>query len=183
MHNAIHPGRLAVKLPRRTGVAPQTSMYLMALIMGAVLLAACSGNGPDEAQKPDESDISPSSFERTSHSLPEFFPDQIPLADEHVIVRNESRISERHGRDIAMNIALPGTIEEWRARYEEVLERDFEGIEFIEDHASLQWRFHGQGFDYAVLYLNPNRGYLDRGEIDSTHLPVMLTLTMTEHRE
>ncbi len=80
-----------------------------------------------------------------------------------------------------MNIALPGTIDEWRTRYEAALEQDFEDIEFIEDHASLQWRFHDRGFDYGVLYLNDNRGYLDRGEIDSTHLPVMLT--MTEHRE
>lgn len=158
-------------------------LRLTTLLWLIALHTACTENGLEPHQQSQGYSAVPSAFETTSHSLPDFFPEQIPLADEYVIVRNESRISERHGRDIAMNIALPGTIDQWRARYEAVLEQDFEGIELIEDHASLQWRFHGQGFDYGVLYLNENRGYLDRGEIDSTHLPVMLTLTMTEHRE
>jgi len=156
-------------------------IHVLALLWVMVLLGACTDSDPDITGHSSGSDRSTFSNESAGHTLPEFFPEQIPLAEDHVIVRNESRISERRGRDIAMNIALPGTIKEWRGRYKKVLERHFEDIELIEDHASLQWRFRGQGFNYAVLYLNENRGHLDRGEIDSTHLPVMLTLTMTEH--
>lgn len=170
----LRPHPITAGMARKTG--------LTGLVIVVFLLLACSGDQPDSSSqaKPSENSVPPPAVE---HHLPEFFPEQITLPDQYLIVRNESRISQQHGRDIAMNIALPGSVAEWRERYEAVLEQNFTDIEFIEDHASLQWRFRGQGFDYGVLYLNANRGYLDRGQIDSTHLPVMLTLTMTEHRD
>ncbi len=155
----------------------------IALVGLMTLLGACSGNDSDVTRESGPREGTASVFDSVTYNLPEYFPDQIPLTKDHVIVRNESRIGEEAGRVIAMNIALSGTIDHWREQYEQALDYHFEDIEFIEDHASLQWRFRGQGFDYAVLYLNDNRGYLDRGEIDSTHLPVMLTLTMIEHRD
>lgn len=182
MHIATHQGRIAAEPPRPGRVLAPSVVHFAVLILVAMLLSACSGNGPDEAPEADASSTSASFPERTDQPLPEFFPGQIPLADDHVIVRNESRIGEQSGRVIAMNIALPGTIDNWRGQYEEALEQNFKDIEFIEDHSSLQWRFRGQGFEYAVLYLNENRGHLDRDKIDSTHLPVMVTLTMTEFR-
>lgn len=179
MRTHPEPGQLRPH-PIASGMKRKANLAGLALL--ALLLLACSGEPPETASQatPSENPAPPPALE---HQLPEFFPEQIPLPDAYLIVRDESRISQQHGRDIAMNIALPGSVAEWRERYETVLQQDFTDIEFIEDHASLQWRFRGQGFDYGVLYLNANRGYLDRGQTDSTHLPVMLTLTMTEHRD
>ncbi len=104
------------------------------------------------------------------------------MPDTYLIVRKSSGTREQTGREIALNIAMTGDIDEWRRTYDAALKAGFEAVEFEESVSALRWRFHGQGFEHAILYLNDNQGYLDRGSTDSTHLPVMLSLRLTERR-
>lgn len=155
---------------------------LQSLLVVMVLITACSTDETKNKQEASQAETSLQMTEQAAQTLPDFFPKQIPLPDDYIVVRNGSRVSGQFGREVEMNIALPGTIEEWVETYEEVLMSEFEDVKFQEDRNSLQWRFHGHGFDYGVLYLNENQGHLDRGKIDSGHLPVILTLKMTEHQ-
>ncbi|WP_376696127.1 hypothetical protein [Wenzhouxiangella sp. EGI_FJ10305] len=73
-------------------------------------------------------------------------------------------------------------MEEWAETYQTALQSKFQSVEFREDRSGLRWRFHGHGFEHAILYLNDNQGDLDRGSTDSSHLPVMLSIMLTERR-
>ncbi|TVS11107.1 MAG: hypothetical protein EA419_08915 [Wenzhouxiangella sp.] len=160
-------------------------MFLSA-IFTAFLLTACGGPGGDDpdAEQGVAARITTTANTGSTPGLPEYFPESIPLPDEYIVLRNDSRQSETHGTEIGLNVALPGSIDEWLQTYGEALEQNFEDVELTEDPSSRSWRFsfHGQGFEVGNLYLNRNRGYLDRGDIDSSHLPVILTLSLTEKR-
>ncbi|WP_147307586.1 hypothetical protein [Wenzhouxiangella sediminis] len=145
-------------------------------------LAACSADAPDTASSLAAPDSPAPSGTAAGFTLPDDFPEQIPLPETYLIVRNSTGTSELSGREIALNVALPGTIEEWKRTYDAALREGFEAVEFDENISGLRWRFRGRGFEYAILYLNDNQGYLDRGSTDSTHLPVMLSLQLTERR-
>lgn len=162
----------------------QTSPAWRSAVVTALLLAIAACSSDDPISEPGKSEPKPkaSTMESRTGALPEGFPEQIPLPDDYIIVRDSSRMAEETGREIAMNIALSGRLEEWKTFFQAALDREFHNVDFRETHNSLQWRFHGHGFEYAVVYLNDNKGYLDRGSTDSTHLPVMLTLNMMERR-
>lgn len=151
-------------------------------IAAIILLAACSSDGANDSSPQDPPDSPASNPTPTAFTLPDDFPEQIPLPEDYLIVRNSSGNWEPTGREIALNIALPGSVEEWARTYQAALENEFEAVEVQKDNSGLRWRFHGHGFEYAILYLNDNQGYLDRGSTDSTHLPVMLSLKMNERR-
>jgi len=162
----------------------QTSPALRSAVLVALLLtiAACSSGETTSEEERAEPESKASTSESRTGALPEGFPEQIPLSNDYIIVRDSSRTTEETGREISLNIALPGSLEEWKPSYQSALQNAFQSVEFRESNDSLQWRFHGHGFEYAVLYLNDNQGYLDRGAIDSSHLPVMMTLNMMERR-
>jgi hypothetical protein len=152
----------------------------------AMSLTAC-GNADSEGQGSEQqvaAEFTTTANTGSSMSLPETFPAAIPLPDDYIVVRNDSRQGGSHGTEIGLNIAMPGTIEEWLTTYGAALDQHFEDVELTEDPSSRSWRFsfHGQGFEVGNLYLNQNRGYLDRGDIDSSHLPVMLTVGLSEMR-
>lgn len=156
------------------------------LIVAATLifLAACSSSD-DPTTGSTESPSKSTKASNATHSspaLPDFFPDKIPLPDDHVIVRDSSRMTDELGREIELNIALPGSLEEWTETYQSALREAFQDVEFRESRGSLQWRFHGQGFEYGALYISENQGHLDRGSTDSSHLPIMLSIKMLETR-
>src|SRR6056297_2187520 len=150
------------QMPAATGRS-----HIPALLLVAGLVGGCSGDDPETALRSEAADGSSVGLGSAAQALPHYFPEQIPLPGEYLIVRNSSRTTEESGPEIAMNIAPPGRLED---------------VEFAEDRISLEWRFRGQGFERASLYLNYNQGYLDRGATDSTHLPVMLTITMSRYR-
>lgn len=159
---------------------------LLLVILPAVLLTAC---GSPDSQEEDADQQVAAQFTTTANigsepSLPDYFPEAIPLPDEHIVVRNDSRQGGSHGTEIGLNIAIPGSIDEWLETYSTALEQEFENVELSEDPSSRSWRFsfQGQGFEVGNLYLNQNRGYLDRGNTDSSHLPVMLTIGLSEKR-
>lgn len=154
---------------------------VLPLLVMMIFFTACSADEPQDKQESSQSETSIKVTEPEGHTLPDFFPEKISLPDNYMIVRNSSKVRDEFGQMIEMNIALPGSIEKSAETYEEILMREFEDVNFQESSNSLQWRFHGQGFDYGALYLNENKGHLDRGEMDSSHLPVMLTLKMHEH--
>ncbi len=162
------------------------AMVLVLVGLAAVMLVGCGGSD-SEGQQVDQNAGAQSTT--TTEALPsdevsDFLPDSIPLPDEYIVLRNDSRREGSHGAEIGLNIALPGSVDEWLEVYAEALEQNFENVELTEDPSSRSWRFQfqGQGFEVGNLYLNPNRGYLDRGDIDSSHLPVILTIGMTETR-
>lgn len=155
------------------------------LVVGVALFALSACSSSDEPVTDPVENASEAKAENTADSkftLPDFFPVQIPLPDDYLIVRNSSLRTDEHGREIELNIALPGSLEEWQETYQSALQAEFQDIEFREHRGNLQWRFHGHGFEYAVLYLGDNEGHLDRGSTDSTHLPVLLSLKMVEIR-
>ncbi len=166
----------------RSAIVPMQTGYRLVALIALLTIMACSTDAPDRDSSSASSEAQASTRAAPKIALPVGFPEQIPLPDDHIIVRDSSRMTEVAGQEIAINIALPGRVEEWVPPFQDALEREFQGVKFRETHNSLQWRFHGHGFEYAVLYLNDNQGYLDRGSIDSTHLPVMLTLNMMERR-
>ena len=147
-----------------------------------IFITACSADEPQNEQESSQPETSTQITEPAGDNLPDLFPKQIPLPDDYIVVRNSSRVYDQFGQMIEMNIALPGSIEEWAETYEEVLMREFKDVNFQEVRNSLQWRFYGQGFDSGILVLNENQGHLDRGSMDSSHLPVLLSLKLTEHR-
>lgn len=152
------------------------------MVAAIILLAACSSDDQEDNSPQDAPDAAASNSASTRFTLPNDFPEQIPLPEGYLIVRNSSGDWEPTGREIALNIALPGSVDEWAKTYQAAIESEFEAVEFREDSSGLRWRFHGHGFEHAILYLNDNQGYLDRGSTDSTHLPVMLSLQLTERR-
>jgi hypothetical protein len=162
------------------------AMVLVLIGLPAVALVGCGGSDSEDQQV----DQSAGTQSMATHEIgstaevPDFLPESIPLPDEYIVLRNDSRREGSHGAEIGLNIALPGSIDEWLEIYGDALERNFENVELSEDPSSRSWRFQfqGQGFEIGNLYLNPNRGYLDRNDIDSSHLPVMLTIGMTETR-
>ncbi len=164
----------------RTGIRPGGNR-IVALI-ALLTITACSTDAPDTGSSSTASESSPSAEAAPKFTLPGDFPEQIPLPETYLIVRNSTGTSELSGREIALNIALPGSIEEWQQNYDAALRKGFEAVEFEENSSGLRWQFRGQGFEYAILYLNDNQGYLDRGSTDSTHLPVMLSVQLTERR-
>jgi hypothetical protein len=163
------------------GSAGQRGPWIAA-IATVLMLAACAHDEPGAKPQQHAPDSRASNPVAATHALPDYFPAQIPLPDDHLIVRNSSRIADETGCEIALNIALPGSLEKWAKTYRSTLQSEFQAVEFRENPNSLQWRFHGHGFEHAILYLNDNQGYLDRGSVDSSQLPVMLTLLMTERR-
>lgn len=161
--------------------AGQSGSWIFA-IAAIISLAACSSDDPSDSSPQEPPDSPATSSASTGFTLPDDFPEQISLPEEYLIVRNSSGNWEPTGREIALNIALPGTLEEWAQTYQSALENEFEAVEFREDRSGLRWRFHGHGFEHAILYLNDNQGDLDRGSTDSSHLPVMLSIMLTERR-
>lgn len=147
-----------------------------------LLLAACTPDDPNAESPQNAADLPASNPASTGYSLPDDFPEQIPLPEDYLIVRNSSGNWEPSGREIALNIALPGSVEGWAETYRTALQSEFQSVEFREDRSGLRWRFHGHGFEHAILYLNDNQGDLDRGLTDSSHLPVMLSIMLTERR-
>jgi len=162
---------------------PASPAWRSAVVIALLLaMTACSSGDPASEPGKAEPKSKASTSESPAGALPEGFPEQIPLPRDYIVVRDSSRTTEETGREISLNIALPGSLEEWTPTYQSALKDAFQAVEFRESNDSLQWRFHGHGFEYAVLYLNDNQGYLDRGAIDSSHLPVMMTLNMMEQR-
>lgn len=150
------------------------------------VLVGCGGSDSEDQPVDQSAGTQASATPETGSTadVPDFFPESIPLPDEYIVLRNDSRREGSHGAEIGLNIALPGSIDEWLEIYGDALEQNFENVELTEDPSSRSWRFQfqGQGFEVGNLYLNSNRGYLDRGDIDSSHLPVILTIGMTERR-
>ena len=163
--------------------------YVMVLILvglPAALLVGCGGSDGEEQQTDQRvvARYTTTADTGSGPSLPDYFPEAIPLPDEYIVLRNDSLRDGSRGTEIGLNIALPGGVDEWLETYGAALEQNFDNIELTEDPSSRSWRFQfqGQGFEVGDLYLNPNRGYLDRGDIDSSHLPVILTINMAETR-
>ncbi len=78
MDDTTHKNRFPVE-PQRGRVAGSPLVHSLALLLVTTLLAACSANDPDMAQESSPEDSSLSSFAPTTHTLPEFFPEQISL--------------------------------------------------------------------------------------------------------
>lgn len=158
------------------------TMWLQSLFTIMVITVACSSEEPQIEQQSSQPEASSQTTVQDNQTLPDFFPEQIPLPEDYIIVRNSSDVWDEIGQSVEMNIALPGTIEEWKETYHDVLMREFEDVTFEESSfTGLQWRFHGHGFTSGLLALNENEGHLDLGSTDSSHLPVMLSLKMDEN--
>ena len=159
---------------------------VLSVFLPAVLLVGCGGSDGEEQQTDQRvvARLTTTADTGSGLTLPDYFPEVIPLPDEYIVLRNDSRREGSRGTEIGLNIALPGTVDEWLETYGAALEQNFDNIELTEDPSSRSWqfKFQGQGFEVGNLYLNPNRGYLDRGDIDSSHLPVILTIGMAETR-
>lgn len=157
---------------------------LVLAVLPAFLIFGCGEPGTEqqEADQQVAAERTTTANTGSPSSLPDFFPESIPMPDEYIVLRNDSRQSGNRGTEIGLNVALPGSIDEWLETYGSALEQHFDNVELTEDPSSRSWRFtfQGQGFEIGNLYLNNNQGYLDRGDIDSSHLPVILTIGMTE---
>ena len=174
-----------------------TTRTTATLLATTLLLAAC-GEGEQDAGaaagEPDLSEVEEQAEEVlggeadesvdavSGHSLPETLPDALLLPDDYVIVRNDSGEYDDVGVSIGLNIAVDGTEDEWAASYDEALRASFDDVQQDEDADSRFWRFSGHGFEVATVYVGENHGYLDQGDVDTTDLPVMLTIIMSERR-
>ena len=155
---------------------------------GADTDAAAAAEDPDLAELAEQAeevldgDPDESVDAVSGHSLPETLPEALLIPDDHVIVRNDSGEYDDVGVSIGLNIAVDGTEDEWAEAYDESLRASFDDVERDEDADSQFWRFSGHGFETATVYVGENQGYLDQGDVDTTDLPVMLTIMMSERR-
>ena len=135
-----------------------------------------------EATAPEPAEEHPDGDSGTGNErvLPAGFPAAFPLPDEYMIVRMEVGEYEEVGLAMAFNIAIDGTVEEWSTYYDEALRAEFNDVQVRDDIQDDPWHFHGHGFEKAILYVSNNLGIPDMDGNDSSHLPVMLTISFDE---
>lgn len=143
--------------------------------------------GPAEATAPEATAPEPAEEQTGGDSgtgnervLPAEFPEAFPLPDEYMIVRMEVGEYEEVGLAMAFNIATDGTVEEWSEFYDEALRAEFNDVQVRDDLQDDPWQFQGHGFENAWLYVSGNLGIPDMEGNDSSHLPVMLTISFDE---
>lgn len=138
--------------------------------------AAADGDGTADAQ------AAPVSVEPP---LPTNMPEGIPVPDEHVVVRATSMTGAdadaELGEHVAVNIAIGGTVEEQRVSYETALVVAYGEVEHEDGMAGQAMRFRGEWFENGRVFLAENEGQLDRADLDTSHLPVLLTVQVWEH--
>jgi hypothetical protein len=121
----------------------------------------------------------------TATAIPANMPAGIPIPDEHVVLRatsiTGSAADEDLGEHVAMNVAIGGTVEEQRAFYESELRAAYGDLEYQESMAGESLRFRGEWFEDGQVFVTENDGGLDTEDLDTSHLPVMLTVQVWEH--
>ena len=119
----------------------------------------------------------------TAASIPGNMPEGVPLPDEYVVLRATSLTGEddtEFGEHVSVNIAIGGTVDEQRAFYAAELRAAYGELEFEDGIAGESVRFRGEWFEDGRVFVTENNGELDNAQLDTSHLPVMLTVQVWE---
>ena len=154
----------------------------------SVTTQAEAGAASDDGDREDGSDAAadagdPAPTPGTTTSLPGNMPEGIPLPDEYVVLRATSLTGEDDtelGEHVSVNIAIGGTVEEQRAFYAAELRAAYGELEFEDGIAGESVRFRGEWFEDGRVFVTENNGELDNAQLDTSHLPVMLTVQVWE---
>lgn len=192
-----------VRPARRIGPRP----VVVGVCAAALLVTACGADDPastdpvadevaaasDDVAAPsdevgDGEDVQeaaePAPALATGATIPANMPEGIPIPDDHVVLRSTSMTGSAAdgdgGEHVAVNVAIGGTVEEQRAFYETELRAAYGDVEYQESIAGESLRFRGEWFEYGALFVTENEGQFDNEELDTSHLPVMLTLQVWE---
>ena len=103
------------------------------------------------------------------------------MRSQYLILRDMSGYSSIYGRAIRINIALPGTADEWEQVYEEALNAAYENVARQMQVTGRPWKFSTPDFEIASLYVTENRGQFDTATLESSEFPVVLAIMMHEH--
>lgn len=180
----------------------RTSLLVAAVGLPVLLLSACSdedaasagddGDSPSAAAEATTDEVaaqetSPAADAGTGRSLPPNMPDGIPIPDEHMVLRTTSMTGDQAdaelGEHVAVNVAIGGDVDEQRAHYEAELRAAYGDVELEDGIAGEALRFGGEWFENGRVFVSENEGHFDNDAIDSSHLPVMLSVQVWEHLE
>lgn len=137
-------------------------------------------SGPDGT---DEDPSDPLKFRNTPPlgTLPDDFPDGIPLPDEYLVLQAFSTTSEDGGLSLQVTLVMGGSVEEQRNIYEAEL-RDSYGEVIIEpEFVGQPFHFTGDGFEDGQLTLTENDSLMDEVfDTDTTDFPVKMNVSLQE---
>ena len=137
--------------------------------------------GDADAGGADAAD-SPDAVPATGRQIPAAMPAAIPIPDDHLVLRSEEANYDHSGDHIGVNLAISGTVDERREYYRSALEEAYGEVELVPPGGatSESFRFQGDWFELGQIYVDENEGFFDNDTIDTTGLPVIVTIQLSE---
>lgn len=196
MSNTVAP---ADHLPG-TGSTRRSCLVTAVAVVLALTLTACGDDAdgqkeqaaaeeqamaPDDSS-PDGTDEDPSDTSKFRNTpplgtLPEDFPDGIPLPDEYLVLQAFSTTSEDGGLSLQVTLVMGGTVEEQRNIYESALRASYGEVNIEPEFVGQPLRFAGDGFEVGKLTLTEHDNLMDEVfGIDTTDFPVRMTVSLQE---
>lgn len=136
-----------------------------------------------DADGGDANADSPDAAPATGRQIPAAMPAAIPIPDEHVVLRSEEANYDHSGDFVGVNLAVSGTVDERRAYYRSALEEAYGEVELVPPGGATteSFRFQGDWFELGEIYVDENEGFFDSDTIDTSGLPVIVTIQLSEN--